>query len=39
MMVLLASAMLVRLVGPTDMYYLLDTVPPIRIECENVATV
>jgi len=26
-------------VGVTDMYYLLDTVPPIRIECKNVATV
>jgi len=23
----------------TDLYYLLDTVPPIRIECKNVATV
>ena len=23
----------------TDMYYLLDTVPPIRIECKNEATV
>ena len=26
-------------VVPTDMYYLLDTVPPIRVVCENVATV
>ena len=23
----------------TDMYYLLDTVPPIRVVCKNVATV
>jgi len=26
-------------VATTDMYYLLDTVPPIRVVCKNVATV